>query len=147
MENASLSTADLGRLTGATRKALRLYEQRGLITRPERSYSGWRQYQPKAVEEVRFILGSLAAGLHLADLKPALDAWRSGKSACPSIAQVLEQRIGEVQARLRLLSGQRERLKAIARERDCACPPTRSICPQLTEPRQSQCAPSDPTGK
>lgn len=68
-----LSVAELMRSTGASRKALHVYEGRGLIKKPLRNRHGWREYSPKVIEEVRFIREALAAGLRLQDVKPSLD--------------------------------------------------------------------------
>ncbi|MSQ13827.1 MAG: MerR family transcriptional regulator [Dehalococcoidia bacterium] len=74
MEPTDLSPGDIQRLTGASRKALRLYEARGLLTRPARTHTGLRRYARCTIEEVRFIRAAIAAGLRLDDLKPALEA-------------------------------------------------------------------------
>lgn len=131
MNKGTLSPAQLRRLTGVSRKALRLYEARGLLTKPVRTYTGWRVYPPRAVDEVRFIRSALAVGLHLDDLKPALDAWRRGRSPCPILAPLLRKRLAEVEARYQALARQRQRLLALVEQWDCLCPPTPEVCPQI----------------
>ena len=141
MEREGLSPAQVQRLTGASRKALRLYEALGLLARPWRTHTGWRRYPPRVVEEVRFVRSALAAGLHLEDVKPALDAWRRGESPCPLLARALERRLAEVEERLQALTQQHQRLKALVARWDCLCPPTPLVCPQVVEqPPEACCA-------
>ncbi len=120
-------------MTGASRKALRLYEARGLLTRPDRTHTGWRRYARRTIEEVQFTRGAVAAGLRLDDLKPALEAWRGGKSACPSLTKAVELRAAQVDVQLRALTRQRDQLQTMLRERDCACATAAGVCAQLTE--------------
>ncbi|MGW4557962.1 MerR family transcriptional regulator [Streptomyces sp. NPDC004279] len=54
---------------GATPRALRLYEARGLLRPPPRTPSGQRQYSPAEVARVRVIRNLLALGLTLEDLR------------------------------------------------------------------------------
>ncbi|MCS7207526.1 MAG: MerR family DNA-binding protein [Dehalococcoidia bacterium] len=133
MDDTTLSPADLRRLTGISRKALRLYEARGLLTRPLRTPHGWRRYPPQVVEEVRFIRAALEVGIRLEDLKPALDAWRRGQSPCPLLAQALQRRLTEVEARLQALQRQHQRLQALVARWDCSCPPTPEVCHQVEQ--------------
>lgn len=83
MEQKTLKPSAIMRLTGARRKALRLYEDKFLITAPCRTHTGQRVYPPRVLEEVRFIRGALEVGFHLRDVKPALETWRKGGSVCP----------------------------------------------------------------
>jgi MerR family transcriptional regulator, copper efflux regulator len=82
VDRESFSSSELLLITGVSRRALRLYESRGLLTRPVRTYTGRLRYSVKTIEEVRFIRAAIRAGLQLKDLKSALDEWRQGKSAC-----------------------------------------------------------------
>jgi DNA-binding transcriptional MerR regulator len=132
MEMIWLTAAEVQHRTGATRKALRIYEEQGLITRPQRTHAGWRQYAPRTLEEVRFIRAAMAAGLRLDDLKPALEAWRRGNSACPTLTEAVQRRAVELEAQIQELVKQRDRLRGMLQALDCGCPPGASVCPQIT---------------
>jgi DNA-binding transcriptional MerR regulator len=79
-----LSASEAARQLGISVKALRLYEQRGLLS-PRRSEAGWRVYGPPEMTRGREIVSLRALGLSLAqvarvlggdgrDLEPALAA-------------------------------------------------------------------------
>ncbi|RKT12152.1 DNA-binding transcriptional MerR regulator [Streptomyces sp. 1114.5] len=53
---------------GTTPRALRFYEQRGLLPPPARTASGQREYGPAEVARVRVIRQLLAVGLTVDDL-------------------------------------------------------------------------------
>lgn len=61
----------LAKLTGCTPKAIRLYEELGLIEPPQR-LGRYRIYTPHHVDVVRLIRGAQAAGFKLAELSGAL---------------------------------------------------------------------------
>ena len=60
-----MKIGELSRRTGATQRALRYYEERGLL-RPERRESGYRDYDERAVRDVRRIQVLLSAGINSA---------------------------------------------------------------------------------
>ncbi len=79
-----LNASDAARRLGISTKALRLYEQRGLLA-PIRSEAGWRAYGPKDMERASEIVALRALGFSLAqvarilkgdasDLEPVLAA-------------------------------------------------------------------------
>jgi DNA-binding transcriptional MerR regulator len=82
--NRYLSPSEAAKRLGVSTKALRLYEQRGLLT-PARNAAGWRSYGPNEMALGAEIVALRALGLNLAqvarviegdaqDLEPALAA-------------------------------------------------------------------------
>ncbi|MEU0547807.1 MerR family transcriptional regulator [Micromonospora sp. NPDC005979] len=62
---------ELARAAGTTPRALRYYEEQGLL-RPARLASGYRHYDPQAVGTVRHIQLLLSAGLNTAAIAEIL---------------------------------------------------------------------------
>ena len=102
-----LNPAEAARRLGVSAKALRLYEQRGLIV-PIRSSAGWRAYGPEQLARAGEIVALRALGLSLAqvarviggdarDLEPALAAHQA----------MLEVRARELAATLARVRGLR----------------------------------------
>ncbi|WP_328915168.1 MULTISPECIES: MerR family transcriptional regulator [unclassified Streptomyces] len=60
---------DAAAAAGTTPRALRFYEQRGLLPPPSRTASGQRRYGPAEVARVRLIRELLALGLTVEDLR------------------------------------------------------------------------------
>jgi DNA-binding transcriptional MerR regulator len=67
-----LSPAEAARQLGVSVKALRLYEQRGLIA-PGRTGSGWRTYGPGQMERAAQIVALRALGFSLAQVERVLN--------------------------------------------------------------------------
>ncbi len=68
----ALNPSDAARRLGVSAKALRLYEQRGLVT-PMRTAAGWRVYGPGEMSRLREIVALRALGLSLGEVARVLD--------------------------------------------------------------------------
>ena len=68
----SLNPSDTARRLGVSTKALRVYEDRGLL-RPQRSAAGWRVYSPDEIARGRSIVELRALGLSLNEVARVLD--------------------------------------------------------------------------
>ncbi|RSN19593.1 MerR family transcriptional regulator [Streptomyces sp. WAC 05977] len=85
---------ELARRTGVSERALRYYEEQGLLT-PERRPSGYRVYGDADVDAVRRIRILLAAGLNTAQILEILpcivdeDGWLTPD--CPELVEALRQ--------------------------------------------------------
>ncbi len=64
---------DAAAAAGTTPRALRLYEQRGLLPPPVRTPSGQREYGPDDVARVRVVRELLALGLTIEDVRACVD--------------------------------------------------------------------------
>jgi DNA-binding transcriptional MerR regulator len=62
-----LSPSEAARVLGVSVKALRLYEERGLIA-PARTAAGWRVYGPRELEKVAGITALRALGIGLSEI-------------------------------------------------------------------------------
>ncbi|MFJ3219124.1 MerR family transcriptional regulator [Kitasatospora sp. NPDC086801] len=105
---------ELARATGATVRALRHYEQAGLLT-SERAANGYRQYPGSAAVRVRNIRALVAAGLTLEDLRPLLECLDGDVLASPPSPQVLRiarERLAVLERRISAQSEVRDRLVA-----------------------------------
>lgn len=102
----ALNPAQAALLLGVSAKALRLYEQHGLL-HPQRSGSGWRFYGAAEMERARQIVALRALGMSLADIARLLGHDASG----------LDALLGAHQARLdgemALLAGRLDALRRL----------------------------------
>ncbi|MEU6496903.1 MerR family transcriptional regulator [Streptomyces sp. NPDC046984] len=64
---------DAAAAAGTTPRALRFYEERGLLPPPQRTATGQRQYGPDEVARVRVIRELLGLGLTVEDLRGIAD--------------------------------------------------------------------------
>jgi len=108
---------ELSRLTGASVRSLRYYEQQGLLT-AGRMESGYRVYNRMAVEQVRTIRFYLSLGLSTEQIAGFLNCVLKNKEAfCKEIMPVYRSKLKEIDEQLLLLgrikSNLEERIRAI----------------------------------
>lgn len=95
-----LNASEAARRLGISTKALRLYEQRGLLA-PVRSDAGWRAYGPKDLECASEIVALRALGFSLAQVARILKGDASGlEPALAAHEAALEGRLREAVAAL-----------------------------------------------
>lgn len=90
----------LAKLTDTNTKTIRFYEQSGLLAPPERTPSGYREYEPDIVDRLRFIQRGQAAGLSLAQIRQILAIHDRGEPPCGHVRHVLRTRLDQVRAQL-----------------------------------------------
>ncbi|MEU1801184.1 MerR family transcriptional regulator [Streptomyces sp. NPDC019937] len=107
--------SELAELTGVSTRALRHYEDRGLLV-PARNSSGYRNYAESDVTRVAQIRTMISAGLGTSAIRRYLDCARSGEHGttlemCPdlraelaALARRLDARQAELRAAQRRLS-------------------------------------------
>jgi DNA-binding transcriptional MerR regulator len=83
--------ADAARRLGVSVKALRLYEQRGLVT-PKRTRQGWRYFDADDLERLSRALAFRAMGFGLSQIATLLDAGE-GDVAAAMAAQEAQLRM------------------------------------------------------
>lgn len=110
--------SELAELTGVSARALRHYEDRGLLV-PTRNSSGYREYFESDVTRVAQIRTMVSAGLATATIRKYLGCARSGVHGiflemCPELRAELDDLAGRIEARQAQLSETRRRLDRLA---------------------------------
>ena len=103
---------ELARVTGASPRALRFYEDHGLL-RSQRTSNGYRTYGEEAAGRVRNIRFLLAAGLTLADVthfRCCLDGDLTTTTPAPALVAVAKRRLAVLDDRVRAITQVRDRL-------------------------------------
>lgn len=107
---------ELARRTGVSERALRYYEEQGLLT-PERRPSGYRVYRDEHVPAVRRIRILLAAGLSTAQIQECLPCIVDDDGlltpGCPELVEELVRHRHRIDAAIDELQATRATLDAI----------------------------------
>jgi len=101
-----LNASEAASRLGVSAKALRLYEQRGLLV-PVRTAAGWRTYGPEQMARAGEIVAMRALGLSLAEAKRVLGGDPRGLDAALATHQAV------LEGRMLQLSGMMERLQLL----------------------------------
>jgi DNA-binding transcriptional MerR regulator len=105
-EDPRMRIGELARRTGTTERALRYYEEQGLL-RPARLPSGYREYDAGDLDTVRHVRTLLAAGLTtevIAEVLPCMVEGDGGRllATCPELVDELR--------------GERDRITAVVEQ-------------------------------
>lgn len=105
---------EVAQAAGITPDTVRYYEKTGLLPKPPRTGSGYRQFEPEYVERIRFIKGAQRMGLRLKDIKELLEIRDKGLCPCGHTAAALQGRIEQIDRDLGELRKLRRQLLAIS---------------------------------
>lgn len=112
---------ELARRTGVSTRALRYYEQQGLIV-ARRAANGYRQYSETDLKLVTEIRSLLTVGFTLEDARPFVACLRAGHESggsCPESVAVYQRKLAEIDDEIRTLLARRAE---VAAQLTTACP-------------------------
>lgn len=105
-----LLIGQLSRAAGVKADTVRFYERAGLLSKPERTFAGYRVYDPATVHQLRFIKKAQALGFTLEEIKRILRLRGHGRETCVCVIRIAEASLSEVEAKLRELQAFRNGL-------------------------------------
>lgn len=108
-----MKIGQLAERTGVSTKAIRYYEDIGVLPAPERAANGYRTYNAAMAERISFIQDAQSAGMSLTEIQLILDLRDSGESTCGHVIGTLEMRLGEVDRQMEDLQRTRQRIDDI----------------------------------
>ena len=82
--------------SGLSRKAIRLYENVGILTPPTRTEAGYRVYQDGVLLVLRFLTVARRLGFTLAEIAEIVAIRRAGQMPCAHIQARLRQKAVEL---------------------------------------------------
>jgi MerR family transcriptional regulator, copper efflux regulator len=113
---------DAAAAAGTTARALRFYEQNGLLPPPRRTAAGQREYGPPELARIRVVREMLSLGLTIADVRSVADRLSllegdrlptyGTPPACAGTSGVVQRRLAALDEEIARLTGLRERLAA-----------------------------------
>ncbi len=98
-------------------ETVRFYERKGLIDRPRRRESSFRQYTTDAVRRIRFIKRAQEVGFTLNEIAELLDLRLEPGCTCGDVKHRAEQKVVEIEQKVRDL----RRMKRSLNELIWAC--------------------------
>jgi DNA-binding transcriptional MerR regulator len=92
----TFSVGEAARHAGLTPKAVRLYEERGLLPPVERTESGYRTYTRHHIQLLRFIRQARGIGLGLAEIHKIIELRRDGIPPADEVVALLQDHLGAI---------------------------------------------------
>lgn len=110
---AHLSIGAAARAAGVNIDTIRYYEREGLLPEPRRRPSGYRDYDADAVAQLRFIRRAKTLGFKLDKVRELLALSSDRERGVAGVRQRAQERLQEVEYRLRELERMRDGLKEL----------------------------------
>lgn len=108
---------ELAKEVGVPVASIRYYEQQGLLPKPARSESNYRQYGPDATKHLAFIAQCRSLDIGMAEIRRLLDLAEMPEADCREVDVMLDEHIDRVRRQRRSLAKLEKALLAL--RRDC----------------------------
>jgi len=95
-----LHRAALARRTGCNLETIRYYEKIGMMPEPPRTEAGYRVYDDRHVERLRFILRARELGFSLDDIRGLLALVDRGTQTCAEVKERTERHLADVREKI-----------------------------------------------
>lgn len=133
-----LRIGEVAKRSGLSVKTIRYYEEIGLLgPTVERSESGYRLFEPQALNRLAFIRRAQSLGLSLIEIAKILEVHDQGELPCGEVKQHLETRLETLSEQIEALEILQSELKGILSGWQDQPPLDRiaqTICPNLQLP-------------
>lgn len=107
---------ELSTQCGVPTKTIRYYEDIGLLPPPERTVSGYRDYDGAAIGRLGFIRAAQSIGLSLGEIRETLAFRDRGEVPCAHVAALIERRAADLTEQIAVLESMRADLERLARK-------------------------------
>jgi|SRR5579875_408700 len=111
-----LRIGQLARLANVNVQTLRFYERKGLLPKPPRGPSGYREYTAEAVSLVKFIKRAQELGFSLREIKELLTLRKVPRATCGDVAIVAQRKIAEIEEKINDLQAMQTALSQLLAE-------------------------------
>lgn len=126
-----MQIGEVARQVGMATSAIRFYEEAGLLPEPERTASGYREYDQSVIDRLSFIRAGQGVGLTLRELREVLTIRDRGEPPCRHVSGLIGSHMSEVDQRIKDLQRLRQDLASLAETASALdpadCPPE-SVC-------------------
>jgi MerR family copper efflux transcriptional regulator len=128
-KTGQIGTSELAKRGGVNLETIRYYEREGLLPKPPRSSSGYRQFSPESVRRVRFIKRAQELGFSLKEIKELLALRIAAGSTRADVRKRAESKIVDIEGKVQHLRAMKKALVRLT-ESSCGNGPA-SDCPLL----------------
>ena len=111
-----LKIGEVARAAGLGVHAVRFYEREGLIKEPARRPSGYREYSPDMVLNLRFIRRAKELGFSLKGTAELLSLETDPEGTAAEVKKLAEAKLEDIESRIRALQRMRRALRKVTEE-------------------------------
>lgn len=108
-----MNISEIAKKTGLTAKAIRFYEDKGLITPPERGENSYRYYQTRHLDELSLLKQAKDVGFTLEECGELLDLFRNPERHSADVKTATIAKIQELEQTIMKLSAIKDTLQSL----------------------------------
>jgi MerR family copper efflux transcriptional regulator len=109
-----MNISDVAKRTGLTSKAIRFYEEKGLVTAPLRSENGYRSYSQKLLEELTLLRQARQVGFNLEECRELVNLFNDPARHSADVKTRTLQKVADIEKHISELQAMRQQLLALA---------------------------------
>ncbi|BCG10460.1 Cu(I)-responsive transcriptional regulator [Buttiauxella agrestis] len=109
-----MNISDVAKKTGLTSKAIRFYEEKGLVTAPLRSDNGYRSYTQKHLDELTLLRQARQVGFNLEECRELVNLFNDPARHSADVKARTLQKVADIEKVISELQGMRQQLIALA---------------------------------
>jgi Cu(I)-responsive transcriptional regulator len=123
------SIGQIAKQTCVSVETIRYYEKEGLLEKPQRRESGYRQYNGDAIDRLFFIQQAKELGFSLKEIGELLSIKSDVNTVCSDVKHLAEDKLSNIENKIKILQRMEKSLKKLVD----ACPGQAPIsdCPIL----------------
>ncbi|MXJ81363.1 Cu(I)-responsive transcriptional regulator [Klebsiella michiganensis] len=109
-----MNISDVAKKTGLTSKAIRFYEEKGLVTPPLRSENGYRSYSQQHLDELTLLRQARQVGFNLEECRELIFLFNDPSRHSADVKRRTLEKVAEIERHISELQGMRTQLLALA---------------------------------
>jgi DNA-binding transcriptional MerR regulator len=110
VDSVTLTIRELAKKTGVSSKALRYWESRGLLPKPERTHTSYRVYPVSVVRKVQFIRKAKSIGFTLSEILSLFEITKQKGPPCEAVDEWASRKLEALDHQIALLTRLRSQL-------------------------------------
>ena len=135
-----MKIGEVAKAAGVGIDAVRFYEREGLLPEPARRPSGYREYPPDVVMDLRFIKRAKELGFSLKEISELLSIEREPNATAADVKTLAEAKLADLEDKIRSLQRMKRALRKVAesclgRGPTSGCSILRSLSDDTAAPR------------
>ncbi|MCL9773238.1 MerR family transcriptional regulator [Vibrio methylphosphonaticus] len=121
-----MKISEVSTITGLSQKSIRLYEDKKIISVPDRELNGYRTYSQEQIDELNFVNNARKVGFSLEECKALLKIEKNPRRLSVDVKNIVEHKTQELKVQLTLIQSMIDKLEGWSEE----CPGNQeSECP------------------
>ncbi|OEF09517.1 Cu(I)-responsive transcriptional regulator [Vibrio genomosp. F10] len=99
-----MNIGTVAKLTGLSSKSIRLYEEKGIISPPQRTQSGYREYSTSNIKELSLIARAKNAGFSLIECKELVQLAKDPNRKSSEVKLKTKEKLAEIERKINELT-------------------------------------------